>query len=96
MRVAGRVVRADQGHGPAAGLDPVSGQVDAGDPPAPATSGANKIDEANSIGETGNPNLNSGTTRTFTIKNMTAGSYALVCNIADHYTKGMRAAFIVT
>ncbi|MGZ4691301.1 MAG: hypothetical protein ACXVKA_02410 [Acidimicrobiia bacterium] len=70
--------------------------TDAGDPPAPVTTGANKIDEANSIGETGDPNLKPGTTRTFTVKNMTAGTYALVCNIADHYAKGMRAAFTVT
>ena len=69
--------------------------ADAGDPPAPATTGANKIDEANSLGETGDPNLKPGTTRTFTVKNMTAGTYALVCNIADHYMKGMRAAFTV-
>jgi uncharacterized cupredoxin-like copper-binding protein len=70
--------------------------ADVGDPPAPATTGANKIDEANNIGETGDPNLKPGTTRTFTVKNMTAGTYALVCNIADHYTKGMRAGFTVT
>lgn len=69
--------------------------VDAGDPPARVTSGANKIDEANSVGETGNPNLKPGGTRTFTIKNMAAGNYVLACNIAKHYTQGMRAAFTV-
>ena len=29
----------------------------AGDPPAPVTTGADKVDEANNIGETGDPNL---------------------------------------
>jgi uncharacterized cupredoxin-like copper-binding protein len=70
--------------------------TDAGDPPAAVTSGANKVSETDNIGETGDPNLKPGVTRTFTIKNMTAGSYALVCNIARHYQEGMRAAFTVT
>ena len=70
--------------------------TDAGDPPAPVTSGANKVSETNNVGETGDPNLKPGVTRTFTIKNMAAGSYALVCNIALHYGKGMRGAFTVT
>ena len=68
----------------------------AGDPPAPVTTGANKVSEDTNIGETGDPNLKPGDTRTFTIKNMTAGNYAIVCNIAQHYGKGMRAAFTVT
>ena len=70
--------------------------ADAGDPPAPVTSGANKVDETNNIGETGSPNLKPGESRSFTIKNMAAGTYALVCNIAQHYQKGMRAPFTVT
>lgn len=70
--------------------------TDAGDPPAPAASGADKVSEENNVGETGDPNLKPGVTRTFTIKNMTAGQYALVCNIADHYSKGMRAPFTIT
>ena len=37
------------------------------------------------------PNLKPGDTRTFTIKNMTAGNYVIVCNLAGHYGKGMRA-----
>jgi uncharacterized cupredoxin-like copper-binding protein len=69
---------------------------DAGDPPAPVKSGANKVSETNNVGETGDPNLKPGVTRSFTIKNMAAGSYALVCNIAQHYGKGMRGAFTVT
>ena len=68
----------------------------AGDPPAPVTTGANKVSEDTNVGETGDPDLEPGGTRTFTIKNMTAGNYAIVCNIADHYGKGMRAAFTVT
>ena len=70
--------------------------TDGGDPPVPVTSGANKVSETNNIGETGDPNLKPGVTRTFTIKNMTAGSYAIVCNLAQHYGKGMRAPFTVT
>ena len=69
--------------------------VDAGDPPAKVTSNANKLDEANNVGETGDPNLKPGTSRTFTVKNMVAGNYVLVCNVADHYVKGMHAAFTV-
>jgi uncharacterized cupredoxin-like copper-binding protein len=69
--------------------------TDAGDPPAPVKSGANKVDEANNIGETGDPNLQPGETRTFTINNLAPGNYVLVCNLADHYGKGMRAAFTV-
>ena len=67
-----------------------------GDPPAPVTTGANKVSEDTNIGETGDPNLKPGDTRTFTIKNMTAGNYDIVCNIAQHYGKGMRAPFTVT
>ena len=55
-----------------------------------------KVDEATNIGETGDPALKPGETRTFTIKAMTAGKYALVCNIAKHYAMGMRAPFTVT
>ena len=67
-----------------------------GDPPAPVKTGANKVSEDTNIGETGDPNLKPGDTRTFTIKHMTAGQYAIVCNIAQHYAKGMRAAFTVS
>lgn len=70
--------------------------VDAGDPPARVTTGANKVDETANVGETGDPNVKPGDTRSFTIKNMAVGSYALVCNIALHYGKGMRAPFRVT
>ena len=67
-----------------------------GDPPAPVKTGADKVSEDTNIGETGDPNLKPGDTRTFTIKHMTAGQYAIVCNIAQHYGKGMRAAFTVS
>ena len=70
--------------------------VDSGDPPASVATGADKVDEANSVGETGDPNLKPGETRSFTVTGMTAGQYALVCNIAQHYGMGMRAGFTVT
>jgi uncharacterized cupredoxin-like copper-binding protein len=70
--------------------------ADSGDPPAAVTSGADKVDEANNIGETGDPNLKPGETRTFTIKGLAPGNYVLVCNIAQHYGLGMRAAFTVS
>jgi len=66
-----------------------------GDPPAPVKTGANKVGEEANIGETGDPNLKPGDTRVFTIKNMTAGNYVIVCNLAGHYAKGMRAQFTV-
>jgi uncharacterized cupredoxin-like copper-binding protein len=69
--------------------------VDAGDPPAPVATGADKIDEANNVGETGEPDLKAGESRTFTIKGMAAGHYVFACNIAKHYGLGMRAAFTV-
>jgi uncharacterized cupredoxin-like copper-binding protein len=68
--------------------------ADAGDPPAPVASGANKVDEANNVGETGDPNLKPGETRTFSVK-LDAGKYVLVCNLAGHYQMGMRAPFTV-
>jgi uncharacterized cupredoxin-like copper-binding protein len=66
-----------------------------GDPPAPVATGADKVGEDTNIGETGNPNLKPGDTRTFTIKHMTAGAYVIVCNLAQHYGKGMRAPLTV-
>jgi uncharacterized cupredoxin-like copper-binding protein len=70
--------------------------TDGGDPPVRVTTGANKVSEDTNIGETGDPNLQPGDTRVFTIKNMTPGSYVIVCNLAGHYGKGMRAAFTVS
>ena len=70
--------------------------ADSGDPPVPVTSGADKIDEADNVAETGDPNLQPGDTRTFTATGLTPGHYVLVCNIAKHYGLGMRATFTVT
>ena len=67
----------------------------AGDPPTPVASGANKILEDNNVGETGEPDVPKGYTRTFTIKDMKPGHYVLVCNLAAHYGMGLRADFIV-
>jgi uncharacterized cupredoxin-like copper-binding protein len=67
--------------------------ADAGDPPAPVTSGANKVSEATKSGETGD--VAKGKTKSVTL-NLKKGNYALVCNIAQHYGLGMRAAFSVT
>jgi uncharacterized cupredoxin-like copper-binding protein len=69
--------------------------TDAGDPPAPVKVGADKVSEDANIGETGDPNLKPGDTRIFVIKNMAAGKYVLVCNIAKHYGLGMTAPFTV-
>jgi uncharacterized cupredoxin-like copper-binding protein len=70
--------------------------ADAGDPPAPVKSGADKVSEDANIGETGDPNLKPGDTRVFVIKNMVPGKYVLVCNIARHYGLGMTAPLTVT
>jgi uncharacterized cupredoxin-like copper-binding protein len=70
--------------------------ADSGDPPAPVASGADKVDEADNVAETGDPNLQPGDTRTFTAKGLAPGKYVLVCNLARHYGLGMRAAFTVT
>ena len=70
--------------------------ADAGDPPVPVKTRADKVDETTNVGETGEPDLKPGETRTFIIKNLPAGHYALVCNLAKHYGLGMRAAFTVT
>jgi uncharacterized cupredoxin-like copper-binding protein len=56
----------------------------------------NRVSEASKVDETGDPPLKPGETRSFTVKNMAAGNYALVCNIAKHYGLGMRAPFKVT
>ena len=68
--------------------------TDAGDPPAPVTSGANKVSEANDVADTGT-NLKPGETRTL-VATLAAGNYALVCNIAKHYGLDMRAGLTVS
>jgi len=67
----------------------------AGDPPATVATGANKILEDNNVGETGDPDVKKGETRTFTIKDMQPGNYVLVCNLAAHYQMGLREPFTV-
>jgi len=57
---------------------------------------ADKVSEDGNVGETGDPNLAAGETRSFTIANMTAAQYVLVCNIAKHYAMGMWAPFTVS
>lgn len=49
--------------------------------------------EGTSVGETGN--VATGKTKSVTLK-LKAGTYVLVCNIAQHYGLGMRAGFTVT
>ena len=68
----------------------------AGDPPSSVASGGDKVDESGNVGETGDPNLKPGDTRTFTVKGLAPGHYVFVCNIAKHYGLGMRAAFTVS
>jgi len=74
----------------AAGQDPAKLAV--------ATSGEeiDKVSEDTNMGETGDPNVKPGETRTFTVSDLTAGNYILVCNIAKHYAMGMWAPFTVT
>ena len=69
--------------------------VAAGDPPAVVTIGANKVDEASKVAETGDPNVQPGETRTFTADELKPGQYLLICNIGGHYGLGMRVAFTV-
>jgi uncharacterized cupredoxin-like copper-binding protein len=53
----------------------------------------NKVSEASKVGETGD--VAKGATKSVTL-DLKAGNYVLVCNIAKHYSMGMRAAFTVT
>ena len=55
----------------------------------------NKVSEDTNVGETGDPNLTPGETRSFNV-NLPAGSYVLVCNIEKHYGLGMRSLLTVT
>jgi uncharacterized cupredoxin-like copper-binding protein len=68
----------------------------AGDPPAPVTSGADKVSEDANIGETGDPELLPGDTRSFIVAGMAPGHYVLICNLGGHYTSGMHTDFTVT
>ncbi len=70
--------------------------TDAGDPPVPVATGANKVSEDDNIGETGDPDFEPGTTRIFTVDDMTPGHYVLICNLEGHYANGMRTDLTVT
>jgi uncharacterized cupredoxin-like copper-binding protein len=52
-----------------------------------------KVSEDDSVGEV--PETPEGESGSFTV-DLEPGAYVLVCNIADHYEQGMRAAFTVT
>jgi len=69
--------------------------TDSGDPPVPVASGADKISEDGSVGETGGEPLEPGETRTFTVTDLASGKYQLLCNIAGHYKNGMWSEFRV-
>jgi len=69
--------------------------TDAGEPPAPVATGADKVGEGDNVGETGAPDLEAGATRTFVIDNMEPGKYVLFCNLAGHYQLGMRTGLSV-
>ena len=58
-------------------------------------SASNRVSEDTNVGETGDPNLTPGETRSFNV-NLPAGSYVLVCNIEKHYGLGMRVPLTVT
>ena len=56
-------------------------------------SSKNKVSEKGTKGEI--EGIGKGKTKSKTLK-LKAGQYALVCNITEHYTAGMRAGFTVT
>jgi uncharacterized cupredoxin-like copper-binding protein len=58
-------------------------------------SSTNRVGEDTNVGETGDPDLTPGETRSFTV-NLPAGTYVLVCNIEKHYGLGMRSLLTVT
>ena len=52
-----------------------------------------KVSEDASVGEISETDQGKTVTKTF---DLAAGNYVLVCNIAKHYSQGMRSAFTVT
>ena len=58
-------------------------------------SATNRVGEDTNVGETGDPDLTPGETRSFTV-DLAAGTYVLVCNIEKHYGLGMRSLLTVT
>jgi hypothetical protein len=74
-----------------AGMIPLT---EGGEPPMPVTSGADRVAEDTSVGETGGDPLVPGEQRLFTL-DLAPGHYVLICNIAGHYANGMHRAFTV-
>ena len=55
----------------------------------------NRVSEDTNVGETGDPDMTPGETRSFSV-DLTPGTYVLVCNIEKHYGLGMRSLLTVT
>jgi uncharacterized cupredoxin-like copper-binding protein len=58
-------------------------------------SATNRVGEDTNVGETGDPDLTPGETRSFSV-DLSPGTYVLVCNIEKHYGLGMRSLLTVT
>lgn len=61
----------------------------------PIDSATNRVSEDTNVGETGEPDLTPGETRSFSV-DLPAGTYVLICNIEKHYGLGMRSLLTVT
>ena len=61
----------------------------------PIDSSTNRVGEDSNVGETGDPDLTPGETRSFSV-DLAPGTYVLVCNIEKHYGLGMRSLLTVT
>jgi uncharacterized cupredoxin-like copper-binding protein len=61
----------------------------------PIDAATNRVSEDTNVGETGDPDLTPGETRSFSV-NLPAGNYVLICNIEKHYGLGMRSLLTVT
>lgn len=68
--------------------------TDGGEPPMPMTTGADRVGEDSSIGETGGDPLVPGEEHSFTL-DLAPGHYVLVRNIAGHYANGMHRELTV-
>ena len=68
--------------------------TDAGDPPVPVETGADRVTEDYNVGETGGEALEPGEERSFTL-DLAPGNYVLICNLAGHYANGMHRSFTV-
>ena len=61
----------------------------------PIDASTNRVSEDTNVGETGDPDMTPGETRSFSV-DLTPGTYVLVCNIEKHYGLGMRSLLTVT